>query len=180
LVGTTEAYTENRIIDKQLYQIDPSETHFSYLYSVNVIQQAIDKAGYEYYLNKLKMNEEMGGLFTPQPSDWIGNINCVTDPSKKAAGYINVVQNITQKRIFINGPEISKPWTFASCSQDLSPEILALSSLERFQSGYRPIEEALPPSDEPAADRWANIRCTDCIYNGGTKNKPDFWPNDHK
>ncbi|GHV70687.1 hypothetical protein FACS189420_2840 [Bacteroidia bacterium] len=181
LIGATKAYTENRIVDRQLYQVGATESKFSYLYSVNVIQQAIDKAGYEYYLSKLKMNEEMGGLFTPQPSDWIGNISCVTDPSKKAAGYISVVKNITQKRIFINSGEISKAFISSYCTTELPEEVKELTDLERYQIGYRPVVEAMgPPEAEPTPESWSIVRCTDCIYNGGTKNKPGFWPNDHK
>jgi hypothetical protein len=27
---------------------------------------------------------------------------------------------------------------------------------------------------------WAHRSCTDCTKNGGSKKKPDFWPNDNK
>ena len=27
---------------------------------------------------------------------------------------------------------------------------------------------------------FTNRKCVDCIFAGGTKNKPDFWPNDKK
>ena len=32
-------------------------------------QRALSKGEFEYYENKVKLSEEMGGLFTPQPSE---------------------------------------------------------------------------------------------------------------
>jgi hypothetical protein len=182
LIGTTETYTENRILNQLLYQQEPTGDQFSYLYAVNVIQQSIDKAGYEYYLNKLKTNEEMGGLFTPQPSDLIGNISCITDPALRAAGYINVVKNVASRRIFIKRAEISRPWAYSNCTQELPPELANYSPADLYMANYRPVELLMPTpgSEYPSPANWSTVQCTDCTRNGGSKNKPAFWPNDHQ
>jgi hypothetical protein len=101
LTGSTEFLGENRIINKEFYSCAPLNERFSVLYCMTVYQKNISKEAYEYYQNKKKLNEEMGGLFTPQPSEIKGNITCITDPSKKVAGYVETVKNISQKRAFI-------------------------------------------------------------------------------
>ena len=52
-----------------------NEDRFTVLYSIQVQQRALSKEGYEYYLNVQQQNEEMGGIFTPQPSEIQGNIS---------------------------------------------------------------------------------------------------------
>jgi len=184
LIGSTESLLENRIINRQLYGNYPDLDRFSMLYSVTVYQTAISKNAFDYYQNRILLNEEMGGLFTPQPSELRGNINCITDPSKKVMGYVEIVKNTTQKRIFIKPGEISRPRIYYNCdviSNDSVKNYLDeynLTYADFYRMGYRPAGEASMMGNFP--DEWALVSCTDCTSAGGTKNKPDFWPNDHQ
>jgi hypothetical protein len=188
LIGNTETFTENRIVSRLLYQVSPSGDRFSNLYGFNVKQQAIDKAAYEYYLNRLKTNEEMGGLFTPQPSDLDGNISCTTNPAKKVIGYVSVVKNITQKRVFVNRSNVSRPRSYSACDNTEFPNDFAeWSNAQRYTRGYRPLTEAMGPPDTgspssagPVPESWATSVCVDCKLNGGAKSRPAFWPNNHQ
>ncbi len=187
LIGSTESLSENRIVNRQFFQGSPEDDRFSFLYSVIVYQQAISKNAFEYYQNKIKLNEEMGSLFTPQPSELNGNITCITDPSKKVMGYVEVVKNTTEKRIYLDADWISRP-LISNC--DLIPQDSVdkwisegryTSYAQFYLRGYRPangMDMGRPgfPMD------WSKSECTECTdnKNGGTKNKPDFWPNDHK
>lgn len=175
MVGSTETLIENRLVKQALYSKNNQDDRFSYLYSVNVGQRSISKAAYEYYLNKKKLNEDMGGLFTPQPSEVTGNISCQTDPSKKVIGFINVSKNITEKRIFINSSEVShRNIYYQYCVENTPPEDMPESLSEAYTDGYRPAYE------EGEDIIWSTEQCTDCRKNGGTKVRPDFWPNNHK
>jgi len=183
LIGSTESLKENSIINKQLYEREPESDRFSYLYSVIINQKAISKDAYDYYLNKITLNEEMGGLFTPQPSEVMGNITCITNPSKKVMGYIEIIKNIAQKRIFIQTYQIKRPPIYSNCTAITNDSVLTyLKSIQGkysdyYQMGYRPIG-SLGQFDVP--EYWAHVFCADCVYAGGSKNKPDFWPNDDK
>ena len=57
LIGTTESLSENRIINKQLYSCFSDNNRFCLLYSVNVFQKAISKSAFEYYQNKIVIND---------------------------------------------------------------------------------------------------------------------------
>ena len=122
----------------------------------------------------------MGGLFTPQPSELTGNITCITDPSKKIMGYIEPVKNITQKRIFVHSTEISGSRFFDCETMDAGELAAYLSDHEItydqfYMIGFRPAGEINPSTGMPF--EWSIARCTDCVVDGGSKKKPDFWPN---
>ena len=184
--NSSESLKENRIIDQQLFQCSSSNDRFSVLYSINVTQRAISKNAYEYYQIRKKMNEEMGGLFTPQPSELTGNITCITNPAKKVMGYVNVNKNTTQKRIFVYPYQITRegpiPCGYVSHS-DVVAYIKArgITFADYYRTGMRPAGEANTIDyPEIIPIMWASSYCTECTANGGTKDKPDFWPNDHK
>jgi len=187
LLASTESLSENRIVDELLYERDSGDDRFSMLYCLTVNQRAISKGAYEYYQSIKKMNEETGGLFTPQPTEITGNITCITDPSKKIMGFIETSKNISQKRIFVDPVQLIRQAVYLYCDPlynvyEPPPPILRLPKPDEYDYyygiGYRPSildiglygEGAIIPSE------WAFARCTDCRAAGGTKDKPDFWP----
>ena len=48
--------------------------------------------------------------------------------------------------------------------------------MKDFYKYYRPI--GIGNTEEHP--HWIAGYCVDCTMNGGRKNKPDYWPNDHK
>ena len=185
LVGSTESLNENRIINKQIYHSDFQGERFIVLYSITVHQKAISKDAYEYYQNTIKVNEEMGGLFTPQPAEFFGNISCITDPSKKVMGYVGVSKNTTQKRLFVYPNEIKHPVYYDFCTTISTDSLRTLmyeiggTFVDAYNMGYRPTGNTLNIMTGLPYE-WTIVTCSDCVANGGTKNKPDFWPNDHE
>ena len=187
VIGSTESLTESRIINKQIYSCLPSGSRFTLLYSITVNQKAISKNAFEYYQNKIVLNEEMGGMFTPQPSELNGNITCITDTSKKVMGYVESVKNITQKKIFISPWEITRPPVYDECITYSDGVIKTLFTraddpaidpyIAAYSSGYRPVSGE---TEDISTAIWSLNFCSSCIANGGTKIKPDFWPNDHE
>jgi hypothetical protein len=185
LVGSSESLVGNKIVNKQLYEQSPNSDRYSVLYSVNVIQQSLNRDAYEYYSNKAKLSKEMGGLFTPQPSELKGNITCRTNSSKRAMGYVNVLKNVTEKRIFIEERAISRR-PVMDCSEIPGSELsvyleerkMTLDDL--YNIGFRPVAKFSSGLSGDPSDYWVLEKCTDCTKNFGSKEKPYFWPNDHK
>jgi hypothetical protein len=186
-IGSTESLKENKIINKNLYQASPESDRFSVLYCTTVYQRAISKGAFEYYQNKIVLNEDMAGLFTPHPSELNGNITCITDPSKKVMGYVEAIKNTTYKRLFISASQISRPGYFTACeliSQEEVDEYLMQENLTYsfyYMMGFRPAgwaDQSKYPQIVP--EYWSSTSCTDCRAKSATKIKPDFWPNNHK
>lgn len=185
LISSTESLTENRILNKPLYEHNSEDDRYSLLYSTIIRQRAISKAAYEYYENKAKLHEETGGLFGSQPSEVEGNISCITDPERKVIGFINVSENVDEKRIYINHNEISKRYIQPECQEMTAKDMreymgkndYSLSLV--YSEGYRP-NGIWYGNGQYEIWFWYQARCTDCRERGGNKNKPSFWPNDHE
>lgn len=176
LTGSTESLRENRIVNFPLLSIPASEEKISVLYSILVKQRALSKEAYDYYLNLQKQNEGMGGLFTPQPSEVQGNIGCTTNPDKKVLGYVSVLKNVEEERIFISSLEIEAPFYGGFCTEydeAFFAEERLDTPADKYRAGYRPVGDIIPLS-------WSDTRCVDCTANGGSKKKPSFWPNKHQ
>jgi len=184
LLGSTEALSENRLINHQLYEHSVEDDRFSRLHSILVTQRAISRGAYEFFENLRQQNEGMGGIFTPQPTEVLGNIRNTTNPEQRVLGYVGVVKNISQKRFFLDAGSINRPPIDRSCNRVfLSGEggltILPPEENARlYESGLRPSRLHAPSLDGgrilPA--EWALIHCTDCREMGGTLERPDFWP----
>jgi len=188
LMGSTEALSENRLIEHQIFEHDITDDRFSRLYSVLVTQRAISQAAYEYFENLRKQNEEMGGLFTPQPTEILGNIRSTTNPARRVIGYVEAVKSISQKRIFVDRSELlNRPTTHTRCDflfddHSAQPPLLRLPRpgqyADYYNRGYRPSKINMERYESEIAypAEWALKECTDCRELGGTLNRPDFWP----
>ena len=184
LIGSTDRLTENRILNRLLFQCEPDDNdRFSILYCLTVYQKAISKEAYDFYLNRIKLNYEMGGLYTPQPSELYGNISCITDPSKKAMGYVEISKNISQKRIWVYPYQIKRPYN-RNCVEITHEYIKNFMAETGFDisfflsNGYVPAGSLDQFTNEPII--WSTANCANCVAAGGSKLKPDFWPNDHE
>lgn len=185
VISTTESLNENRIVNFQLRQYPSSSRRIAELYRIRVKQFRISKAAYEYYQEKKKLDEDLGGLFSPQPSELIGNINCTTNPNKKAIGYVSVFNNLMERELYIFREELTLSDLNLRC--DLMPpnkvgqflqENDITSITDFYYLGYRPLyanwtDNGLQPS------YWTQEICADCRAGGGSKNRPTDWPNDH-
>jgi hypothetical protein len=151
-----------------------SDRRISALYSMELFQMAISEEAYKYWDNIRKNSDQIGGIFSPQPSEIKGNIKCITDPSEKVIGYI-CASKTSKKRIFAKGEDIGVYEYPNNC------EVVTVNSEnpvpigDLWDSGMDIVSFIPPPFSESF---WASKRCVDCrIY--GTKSKPSFWPNDH-
>ena len=100
MIGSSASYDGQRIERMKLYKISRASEMMYYKYSGLVHQRAISKAEYEYELARRQASEEMGGLFTPQPSALPTNIRCLTS-KKHVIGYIGCSLNTSAYRFFL-------------------------------------------------------------------------------
>ena len=167
-VGSTEGNRNNALVDKRIYSIANNNLRLSTLYSPQITQRRISKGEYEYYQNKLKLSEDMGGLFTPQPSEMPTNITC-SDPSKRVIGYVGVNMNVTQCRTFVHRSMIH----YVSSLRCGVEEPDGRTPDEMYEAGFRiSFYDAMANTVE-----WAPRVCTDVRALGATMlTAPDYWP----
>lgn len=170
ITGSTEKLSRNQVF-YQIRSIEPESEKLSVLYSLNVYQYALSKEAYA-YLQKLKLNtEDIGSIFSAQPSQLTGNVHCTTNPSEIVIGYIEVSEE-KQERLYINNSEVPD-WNYRAPCQTYvinnTPEDV------KGADGLPTVPFALDIFGIKSFYNSPDPNCVDCTLRG-TNVKPAFWP----
>jgi hypothetical protein len=164
LLESTTLLSDNVISKKIITEIAPSDKRLSSLYYIEVRQNQLREESYNYF-NNIKKNIEGGGsIFSPIPTEMQGNIKCITNKNINVIGYVEV-SDVRKDILYI-------PWE-SSIYEPESDYSCVIS--EKQLSGY-----VILNYDPLAETYYAPAKCVDCLLTGGKKNKPWFWPNNHK
>jgi hypothetical protein len=175
ILGTTDRLTEAKIENRIIHHFSSNNSRFSYLYSIVVRQHGINKEAYTYFANKQKNLEQSEGIFSLQPTELEGNLTCISHPEEPVIGYIYATREIVFSRIFIDMTSMKKSYIF-DCSFIQSCHISEFYRLFSKKGDW-----GLLSYDEISGECILVQRmCVDCTDHGGSKNKPNFWPNDHQ
>lgn len=181
LLASAESFSENRLVRHALYTYSCYDRRMSYIYSVELTQEALSETAYRFWDTMRKNSDDVGGLFSPEPFEMQGNISCQEHPDEVVVGYISASVPAV-RRIFIDLEDIN----FARMSLE-DREIYAVQPIEvgksdwsrYYRAGYAVLNH-VPMGDEDDF-YWIPLRCVDCtVWGTGSKHKPEFWPNDHK
>lgn len=171
LTGSTSNLSENRFVRHALYSMDCHDPRTQYLYSVQLVQEAISEAAWRYYETVRGNSSNVGGLFSPQPSEVRGNLHNRANSEERVIGYVCVTKpSVLRHFISMEGfHRVNREW-------DLNVDFRVDSKYwgSYWGAGY------LVSRVEDDGVYWAPKRCLDCRVQGGTKDKPDWWPNDHR
>ena len=167
LIGTTESMVSDKMVGKTIRSIDYTDRRLSVLYSIRVHQRNLTLQEYEYYSVRAKLNNEMGGLFTPQPSELPTNITC-SNPLRKVIGYVGCNMAVAQHQLYISEEEIFYLDT-SICDVDMEP---AGSNHDKYIAGFQIWDK----TDNGV--KWARIQCVDVRYwKADPIGRPSWWPN---
>ena len=184
-LATTAGQSENRIKDLVFRSVPRSDPRVSVLYSISVTARGLSPDGRAYLEYLDRTSNITGDLFTPVPSNISGNMRCVTDTTRTVIGFMELSQSVF-KRIFVSYAgvydNIENPYYYLYYpSYDESAGLYHFDTL--YWYGDAPVflhSKSVPPVPTTDNVEWAPRRCTDCRVSGGTKNKPEWWPNQHK
>ena len=167
LLGTTESIAGNQLIGKTIQTIQPTDHRLSVLYSIRVQQRNLTRMEYEYYQVRVKLSGEMGGLFTPQPSELPTNITC-SNPTCKVIGYVGCNMGVSHYQLYIPEDEVFFIDNY-NCEMGKAP---GGSSLLKYMEGFQICEKT------PMGVEWAKIGCVDVRTKlANPKGRPEWWPN---
>ena len=172
IIGSSAKLSQD-LIFKPFLLIPEGDRKISELYSINLRQYALTKAGYE-FLEKMKKNtEQTGSIFDAQPSQLQGNIHCVTDENEPVVGYVTVC-SVEEKRLFIQSDDVPY-WNFRSgCEEKSIPN--NLDSITASWIGGSVPTTVLTSFGSIILTYGATTNdCIDCTL-AGTNVKPIFWP----
>lgn len=185
MIANTSGLKESRFENHRIYTYDNHNEKISYLYSVLVVQENLTEEAYRYWSAMERNSTDVGGLFSSQPSDVRGNIYNVNDSTEVVIGFINASEVSTMRYFF----DSSKHLFYRRLERFTDePKAVNRKDWKYYYSSmnYRPFsihEEELPNgevSSDPDVYDWYPRRCIECTAKGGSKVKPDYWPNNHK
>jgi hypothetical protein len=143
------------------------------LYSILVRQYGLSEGKYN-YLEKMKKNtEQTGSVFDAQPSELVGNIHCVSNPSEPVIGYMDISQ-IQEVRKFIRNKDLPD-WNYTPPCLKVEVE----NNMDSITAVHSTLEPAYVAQYSPRGGilsfYFSTPECIDCRYHGSTI-KPSFWP----
>ncbi|MBR5018721.1 MAG: DUF4249 domain-containing protein [Bacteroidales bacterium] len=177
MTGTTQGLAEDRLADYQLYTVGNHDARMSIVYRADVRQMRIPEEAWRYWQVMKRNSEDVGGLFSPEPSELRGNIVCLERPDELVLGYVGVM-SVTTERLYIKSYEAR----FYKAPRTVLPTPDTLNSpsewRKAFQNGWGPADIVWDESGSRIIGYdWWPMYCLDCRTKGGTKNRPADWPN---
>jgi len=171
IIGNNIDYVGNEIRNLRLLSLGNKDDRFNWKYCVTIIQRAISVDQYEYMELAQRQSDEMGGLFTPQPSELPTNVHC-TDGKSKALGYVGVTLNAVKKRLYIRSTEVGyKLGRIAKVLTDEEVQEMGPDDLTLYGKGFRILNYEPMAGQKTWIERWG----VDATAWGASLEKPDWW-----
>lgn len=181
-LGSTAKLSQDVVYESPLNRLPPNSQVTSVLYSMLVRQYALTEDAYNYLSLMQKNSTSLGSIFDAQPSELNGNIHCISNPALRVIGYVSA-GTISQQRLFIYRRQIVSNYFF-NC---LAADIFVALSADSLNKYFNPPDPSMIPYT-PILKHFNNMgywdgwianqsACVDCTLQGGTNQKPSFWPN---
>jgi len=156
------------ISDAPLVLIPDGTEKLGVRYSILVRQYALEEEAYNFFELMKKNTENIGSLFTPQPSELRGNIHCVTNPAEYVVGYVTA-STIVAKRLFIAAAQVPQ-WPYII----ICPSVNVPNNSDSINYAVNTL--GLMPVYSASADFvFSTPECVDCTTRGGSIHRPLYW-----
>lgn len=167
---STRMLSHNRYRRYPLFWARHGTGRFKIMYSLIVEQYGLSDAAYQYWEDLRANTMQEGGLYEKQPLAVKGNLKDIMNPEREVLGFFAATSYKAQ-RIFIRKVPELQPDTSSTCAPFIMMGGFEVYSPADFpvylmgnEHGYQMVE--LNPS------------CVDCTREGGSTQKPEFWPNE--
>ncbi len=169
----------NRLQDDIIYKgpitlISPGDERLGERYSILVREYSLEREAYDFFELIKKNTQDIGSLFSPQPSEIRGNIHCINNPAEFVIGYVSV-SSIQKKRIFISSAEVPQ-WGFSFLQGCPSVKVaLNPDSVKLYFNNFNLVPYDIDPPLFPTSYKTSTPDCLDCRVRGGKLLKPSYW-----
>ena len=182
-VASMEALGVDHLTDYTIFSTtDRADNRFALLYSLELSQIRISREAYNYWTSMRNNTGDVGGLFSPQPSDVRGNIQNLADESEYVVGYISAATTSRAQKYYRN---LTGHFGLGEPVYETKLILKRTQWSYYYGLGYLPIVVYIPETEDPPEDlygmyEWATKPCIDCRLQGGSKRVPEGWPNTDK
>ena len=185
-IFSTAEQIEDRFVDLEFHRIARSDERLQVLYRITVHLEALSEDAYRYWNNLVNTSQGQGTIFSPTPSEMVGNIRCLSDPSVGVTGYINCARQADAVLYYDNSIErfyVAPKTGDIELLDDLG-ETWGSMDLRQIwdlllRRNYLPYTLQADELSLSTYYIWAPRACLDCRYSGGTRTRPADWPNNH-
>jgi len=168
LLGNSSRLQNDVIYKSPLLIIPNYSEKLSVRYSILVKQSVLDKGGYNFYELMRTNSEQLGSIFSPQPTEIVGNITCAGHPEEFVLGYFTA-STVSQKRVFIQ-----IPWSFPQdCQETIVPDIP--DSIKFYFATGMLIPYSFTYISRAPVYMGSIPPCVDCTKRAGSTAKPSYW-----
>ena len=181
-LGTTLGLSKNVLSGHKLGFITGEEARFTRQYSTLIKQYTLSEEEYLFWKYLKEANEEIGGLFGKQPAKVVSNVTNLSNPGETVLGHFSA-SGFSEKRLYVGRGSLPPELT-ANPSCTLLPylkeelmeeyETTLLQGIENGSLFFRLLYDE-ENTEVVAGAELTPLRCVDCVANGGTDIKPDFW-----
>ncbi len=173
-LGSSTKLASDEIFEAPLLVVPQDSWHIGIEYSLLVKQYVLTPDAYNFWQNMQRNTEQLGSIFSPQPSELKGNVHSTTDPTEQVIGYVSA-GTLTEQRIFITPAQIPnwKTQTYPNACTMQHTSLDTDSLIIFLGSGMNTAIELSPPGSPPGVIFSANP-CVDCTTMG-VNVKPQFW-----
>lgn len=171
VLGNTTTLGQDRVSQQPIGTIPNGAQKISVKYSMLASQYVLTPDAYQYWLILQKNTQNLGTLFDPQPSQLVGNFHCLTNPKEPVIGYLTA-SSISQQRLFIDNKQVHN-WDTLTLE---CPFRQTGWDQNNFHIYNYPDTLWGPYYFSGPALYLSKRDCLDCRKQGGTLQKPSFWP----
>ena len=174
MTASSENLKEDRLVNHEIYTIGNLDQRISVCYQPEVTQMRISEEAYRYWEQMERNGRDVGGLYSPEPTEMRGNVSNVNDPYELVLGYVDVVR-VTHATFYV------KNILFYKWPERETGLGVILNNGDSYLEAYR--YWRLPVTDvwhEQTGSwigyEWWPYDCVDCRLQGGTTKRPPEWP----
>jgi hypothetical protein len=169
-ISTSDKLAQDVIYRQPLVVISNNAQTLEIEYSMLVSQYALTDSAYNFFSLMKGNTEQLGSVFDALPSQITGNIHSLSNQGEIVIGYVGA-GTLQQQRIFISVSQLPNWFYFYQCP-DPDHGVAGNLTAEKnyYDFGYTPVSLSNGGS-------LANYSfCVDCRAQGGSNQKPAFWP----
>jgi hypothetical protein len=172
-LGTSARLARDVIYEYPLVNIPSNSQELSVEYSILVTQYALSDSAFQFLSMMAQNTQDLGSIFDALPTELTGNIHSLSNPGETVIGYISA-GTVQQQRIFIKNQQLQNWFYYVPCP--VPDHDVPLDSVFYYfgEAGYLPLYFTYGP-----IAGWVSnsAGCLDCRLQGGSNQKPAFWPN---
>lgn len=183
ILGSTAKLTQDVVYQNLITSVPYDSEKLGIRYSILVKEYALTADAYAFWSNIKTNTEQLGSIFSAQPSELKGNIHNVADPTETVIGFVTVGV-VQSKRIFIDRSELPADWRITytdPCRLDtafFSQPKTRLNLVKQYLIPKPPLALALDSLTDvngaPIGYSFSTFSCTDCSLRGNLQ-PPSFW-----